>query len=90
MVPPEIPSDEFANRRWIERELDQIRGDLNYIRRRVESAAVTVAIFNPADFVRKEEFRPIQRVVWTVTSVVVVAVVGAVMALIIKSQANLP
>lgn len=94
-------SDERQNREdqyWLRRELDQIRADVNWTRQRVDEISAATSRFSPHDFVKREEFdpvklnyvtkdefRPIQRLIWTVAFVVISTVVVALLSLIFKT-----
>lgn len=57
-----------------------MQNDLTYIKKQLEAVDAKVS----GSYVSKEEFEPIKKIVYGLVSLILVAVVGAVLALVIK------
>ena len=64
-------------------KLAVIQNDLTYIKEKMN--AIDTKVSN--NYVSKEEFEPIKKIVYGVVSLILVAVVGALVALVIGAQA---
>ena len=60
--------------------LGEIKADLAYIKRDIKEIKETLK----ADYVTKDEFSPIKSIVYGTVSVILLAVIGALVALVVK------
>lgn len=60
--------------------LAQIKTDLDYIKRDIADIKATIR----TDYVTREEFSPIKSIVYGLVGIIMTAVVGALVALVIK------
>lgn len=63
-------------------QLAVIQNDLTYIKEKMN--AIDTKVSN--NYVTKEEFEPIKKIVYGVVSLILVAVVGALVALVVGAQ----
>lgn len=65
-----------------ETKLAVMQTDLTYIKEKLNAVDTKVS----SNYVSKEEFEPIRRIVYGVVSLILVAVVGAIVALVIGGK----
>lgn len=63
-------------------ELAVIKNDLTYIKEKLNSVDQKVS----THYVSKEEFEPIKKIVYGLVSLILIAVVGALVALVVGAQ----
>lgn len=63
-----------------EKQLSNIAKDIFYIRRDLDKISIVIE----KDYVTKDQFEPVKRIVYGLVSIILVAVVGAVVALVLK------
>lgn len=63
-------------------KLAVIQNDLTYMKDKLNSIESKVT----SGYVSKEEFEPIKRIVYGVVSLILIAVVGALVALVVRTQ----
>ena len=63
-------------------KLAVIQNDLSYIKEKMNAIDTKVS----SGYVSKEEFEPIKKIVYGVVSLILIAVVGALVALVIGAQ----
>ena len=65
-------------------KLAVIQNDMTYLKDKVNSIDTKIS----SGYVSKEEFEPIKKIVYGVVSLILIAVVGAIVALVVGAQAR--
>jgi hypothetical protein len=69
-----------------DKAIADIKGDVRSIREELSSTYVTKTEFAPVkeDYVSKKDFEPVRKIVYGVIGIILVAVIGALVALVVK------